>query len=501
MGKSRGLRSEIGTQIGVLVLLRIVVGWHFLYEGLDKALGGGWTAREYLRTADGLFAGVFHWMAETPSVLSAVDLLNVWGQIVIGLGLMLGLFTQVACAGGMVLLALYYVAHPPVHALVNTTLIELTALAALSVVRTGRIVGIDRLLALRRLRTAAGEQEAVEIPADRQPGSPLTDRRELIKGLAGIPFVAALGSVTATRRVWLSKEEQELVDAFSGASRKAFTFQTLEELNGQVPKAKIGDREVSRIILGGNIICGFAHARDLIYVSELVRAYHTPAKIFETLMLAEECGINTILTHPSIAPAINAYWKHYGGGIQFLADCGWMKGKDTLGCIDYAIDHGASMCYLQGEAADRMVREGRWDYLNQCLARVREHGLPMGIGAHRIETLKAIAEKGISPDFWMKTFHPHNYWSARHPEEHDNKYCYNPGETIAFMRERPEPWIAFKTMAAGSVRPAEAFRYAFENGADFVCAGMYDFQMVEDANLALEILGDTSMKRERPWVG
>ena len=98
----------------------------------------------------------------------------------------------------------------------------------------------------------------------------------------------------------------------------------------------------------------------------------------------------------------------------------------------------------------------------------------------------------------MKTFHPQNYWSHRHPEEHDNKYCYNAEQTIAFMNEREEPWIAFKVMAAGAVSPQQAFRYAFENGADFICAGMYDFQVVEDANIARQALAMTQ-KRTRRW--
>jgi hypothetical protein len=76
------------------------------------------------------------------------------------------------------------------------------------------------------------------------------------------------------------------------------------------------------------------------------------------IMLAEQCGINTILTHPSVAPAINHYWKQYGGKLQFLADCGWMEETDTLGAIDYAIDNGASLCYLRGEIVDRLVSEG-----------------------------------------------------------------------------------------------------------------------------------------------
>jgi hypothetical protein len=79
-------------------------------------------------------------------------------------------------------------------------------------------------------------------------------------------------------------------------------------------------------------------------------------------------------------------------------------------------------------------------------------------------------------------------------------YCNNPQETLAWMRDRPEPWIAFKVMAAGAIHPKDAFRYAYQSGADFVCAGMYDFQMVEDVNIALEALGTGLPERQRPWM-
>lgn len=78
-------------------------------------------------------------------------------------------------------------------------------------------------------------------------------------------------------------------------------------------------------------------------------------------------------------------------------------------------------------------------------------------------------------------------------------YCFKSGETIEFMKSLPQPWIAFKILAAGALKPQEAFSYAFQNGADFICVGMYDFQMVDDTNIAIDALANTQ-QRERPWM-
>ena len=122
-----------------------------------------------------------------------------------------------------------------------------------------------------------------------------------------------------------------------------------------------------------------------------------------------------------------------------------------------------------------------------------------GIGAHHIDTVKACVDAGFDPDFWMKTLHHHNYWSAENSKWHDNMYCFDPDGTIEYMETLKQPWMAFKVMAAGAIHPKDAFRYAFENGADFICAGMYDFQIVEDINITNEILNGP-LERKRDWM-
>jgi len=145
-----------------LVSLRIVIGWHFLYEGLAKLTNPYWTSAGYLAESKGWFSGFFLDIAAHPTVLTVVDYLNIWGLILIGVGLMLGAFTRIATIAGIVLLALYYLAVPPLigltypmptegsYLIINKVLIELVALVVLLAFPTGRVVGIDRLLARKR---------------------------------------------------------------------------------------------------------------------------------------------------------------------------------------------------------------------------------------------------------------------------------------------------------------------------------------------------------------
>jgi hypothetical protein len=282
--------------------------------------------------------------------------------------------------------------------------------------------------------------------------------------------------------------------------------------NAKMPCGQIKDLQVSRVFCGGNLIGGWAHSRDLIYVSSLVKAYHTDERIFQTFELAEEMGINTVLTNPVSDKVINRYWNERGGKIQWISDCASGSLKDG---IKRSVESGAHAVYLQGGLADQAVRDGKTAALGEMLEYIKEFKVPGGLGAHDLETVKACVKAGFKPDFWVKTIHPDNYWSAtpkenrkefdvvgpntnEHGGYHDNMYCRNPQETIEYMKGLKEPWIAFKVLAAGAVQPRAGFRFAFEGGADFLCVGMFDFQVREDVIIAREILSG-QISRSRPW--
>jgi len=159
-------------QLTVLVILRMLIGWHFLYEGTVKLFNSSWSASGYLMDSGWIFADLFHSMASNPTILSAVDFLNVWGLIFIGLGLILGLFSRAAAVAGALLLAMYYLSHPPLiglkyalpnegsYLIVNKTLIEAFALAVLAYFPTSRQIGLDRLFFMKKENT---ENKAHEI--------------------------------------------------------------------------------------------------------------------------------------------------------------------------------------------------------------------------------------------------------------------------------------------------------------------------------------------------
>lgn len=101
------------TQLSALVALRVLTGWYFLYEGVTKLLSPTWSAYGYLMDSKGWLTPVFTWMADTPLVLNMVNYLNIYGLTLIGLSLMLGIFSRTGSIGAIVMLALFYLSHPP----------------------------------------------------------------------------------------------------------------------------------------------------------------------------------------------------------------------------------------------------------------------------------------------------------------------------------------------------------------------------------------------------
>jgi len=286
-----------------------------------------------------------------------------------------------------------------------------------------------------------------------------------------------------------------------------------------MPAGKIRNLSISRLISGSNLISPNMHARDLLYVNALAGQYNTEKKVFETLQKCEENGINSIVlkNHNFQRMRLARYWDEFGGQMRWIADVITTNIEEYERLLVEHLELGASAAYLWGGASDTWYHQGKQGNIVRAFEIMRKYDIPVGIGAHRLEPIAFCEKEGLKPDFYFTTLHHDHYWSS-HPKEnrrfiemfekespnyteyHDNMFCHNHENTVAFMQDVKVPWIAFKVMAAGAIPPEDGFRFAFANGADFICVGMFDFQVDIDAALARRAIAE-SRNRKRPWMG
>ncbi len=503
----------------IITILRIAIGWHFLYEGFIKLFAEEWSAESFLTNTHGAFSGFYHWLADSPGRLAIVDFMNVWGLILIGLALFLGFRSKWASLSGALLLILYYFAYPPFGIsllggdgtvyIINQLFIEAGMLVFLFFYKE-KGHGLDDLVQLWKKKKQISAGMVADETISTETAIPATNtRREVLKDLAVLPALGLFG--------WGACRSSRLygTDTLSGATIQINQV-ALSELKGELPKGKLGNHEISRLVMGGNLIGGWAHARDLIYAGALFKAYNTEKKIFETLMLCEQAGINTInIGFPTIQTMVK-YKKLTGSKIKVITQVGISeKSTDIYENVTTAIDNGIDIIQLQGNWCDWLVRDGKLDAISGMMDRIRSQGCVAGMGAHTIDSFIICEENGIVPDYYMKTMHHDNYWSA-HPRKnrkpfevdgalsnnhnmfHDNCFCPFPDRTVEFVNRAKVPVMGFKVLAAGAIHPKDGFNWAFENGADFICVGMFDFQMVDDVNICIDTLQKLK-NRKREW--
>jgi uncharacterized membrane protein YphA (DoxX/SURF4 family) len=232
----------------ILTIIRVLVGWHFLYEGFIKLAIPDWSSFHYLMDSKWLLSGFFHWITANQTALAITDFLNVWGLILIGMGLFLGMFTRVASISGALLLLMYYMANPPFassnaspeghYFIVNKDMIEAGILIVLATIRKDYTWGLDRWLKMlieKRKEKKFPKKDNHEILH-----TGMNTRRELIKNLAVVPLFGGVFFGMAKKIGWLSFEEEGLkqADAVTSASIMNRRVVDISELKGRFPWEK-----------------------------------------------------------------------------------------------------------------------------------------------------------------------------------------------------------------------------------------------------------------------
>jgi hypothetical protein len=356
-----------------------------------------------------------------------------------------------------------------------------------------------------------------------------TSRRKVLRALSALPFLGVVSPGHGPgypRRQAGANSKAAGPDFVARSDRQEYARLKALDLDDpkvvaqqkKMPVGRIGSLSVGRLISGSNLISMNMHARDLDYVHDLAANYNTEERIFMTLKKCEEYGINTIVlkNHNFRHFRLSKYWDEWGGRMQWIADVITTDIDQYEKLLVEHLELGASAAYLWGGASDTWYYRKKQGNIVKAYEIMRRYDIPVGVCAHRLEPIAFCEKEGLKPDFYMLTLHHDRYWSAHpkanrrfiemyekespnHDEYHDNMFCHNHAETVAFMQDVKVPWIAFKVLAAGAIGAEEGFKYAFAGGADFICVGMFDFQVREDVLLAQKTIAE-SKNRKRPWI-
>jgi hypothetical protein len=301
------------------------------------------------------------------------------------------------------------------------------------------------------------------------------NRRGLIKTSLGVSG-ALLGGLPYEHRALLA----QLVDRSN--------YGKVQEPVKGLQHGKFGKYDVTRLIIGGNLISGSAHGGELLYQSALMTHYFTTEKILETWTLAERNGINTTLMRadPHIIEHYGKFKRERGGKLQWIAQTAPEQG-DPVENAKRARDNGAIAIYLHGGVSDDLVKAGKVEEIGRILHGFRQAGLMAGVGAHLLVTVEESEKARLDPDFYMFTVNRVNYYSSP------------AADVAAFMKDIKKPWIGFKVLGAGRDKPPDGFRHAFEKGADFIAVGMFDWQVRDDTAHVQTMLAK-GVERDRGWA-
>lgn len=437
-------------------LLRMAVGWHFLYEGVWKLMQGGtWSCLSYLDGAQGPLAGLFKWMASQPWLVTTGDYAVMWGLTLIGVSLVTGVLARLAAVFAILLMAMFYAAQPPEP--------FATAMSGAD----GRFFLFERnaIEALALLAIAV-------IPCWRGWV------RSLVPGAAVLALFGGL-AFGHYRDGGFKKSE-----AVTSATVKVHEFTALAALRAKLSEhVEIGGVKVSRLALGGDLYAGHAHARDLIWPDEFMRRYNLGGALERTIRYAVRCGITAIFAERPFMDTVKAAAAEAGGSLAYFVNCADAADAQA------AKEKGAAGVYARPELVDVLVRKDDRAALAALFAALRATGLPVGIGSEDVASVKYCVKSGLVPDYWVLAFHSHKYQAADLGPGFNNMWCADPEGTAAYMKTRKEPWVSIRGLAGGGILPIDACRFAYANGVGAVALDLLDFRIADSVNDAMIALG------------
>jgi len=137
-----------------ILLMRLGLGWYFLYAGITKVLDPTWSAAGYISQTK-ILTGLYEWFA-SPAILPVINFLNQWGLTLVGLALILGIWVRFSSIVAVFLMVMYYIpvldfplagAHSYI---VDDHVLYILGFLILIAFKAGNYWGLDSLMLRRR---------------------------------------------------------------------------------------------------------------------------------------------------------------------------------------------------------------------------------------------------------------------------------------------------------------------------------------------------------------
>ncbi len=134
-----------------ILALRLMMGIAFFQSGFDKVVSGGFSAAGYLNNAPAAngspAAGLFEAMGSSQLFLDFVNVAVPWGELLIGLGLLVGGLTRLAAFWGAFMMLMFYLGNWSVsHGYINGDFAYMLTFLAVAAFGAGRVLGVDQYI-------------------------------------------------------------------------------------------------------------------------------------------------------------------------------------------------------------------------------------------------------------------------------------------------------------------------------------------------------------------
>lgn len=252
-----------------------------------------------------------------------------------------------------------------------------------------------------------------------------------------------------------------------------------------LPTTKLGEVEVTRLVVGGNPISGFSHGpRD-----KEMRDYFTTENVKKLLARCEKAGINTCFFRADkhVMRTLNEYWND-GGTMQWVAQSA--PEIEVVGNVNQAVAFGAKAMYVHGGLVDACFESNDFDRMRRQIDRIHEHGIAAGCASHDPAHLMTLIEQDWDIDFFMVCLYNFEGYRGTLSVSQDEKFeDTDRAKALSIIKKIRQPCFAYKILAAGRKDPRESFTEVCSHikPIDGINVGMYppDRSDIVEANAAL----------------